>query len=242
MQLIFLNCACSLGNEPFSTKLVFQQGLKNIVRRILASSVVVQTVSPIPVRATISSLQGLYTDNEAKFALLVPPSFVVNAKKVIKRIIPSAYGEEDVLFSATSPAEGASIGVTRSDARRLLKDFDVEWWFADLNSLEDLGTAELTATLLILQRQGAFSSKETKSRIVSSQFISEASQLEGKNSKYLLFDFLTPIVDGVDRRTLAKAYLDQGSLYVIWLSSLESVMDGEYATTLQDIRKSFFLL
>ena len=47
----------------------------------------------------------------------------------------------------------------------LLPDFDVEWWFAPLDTMADVGTADLTAKLLIMQRQAEFEKKDTPSII-----------------------------------------------------------------------------
>lgn len=48
---------------------------------------------------------------------------------------------------------GASLTVTRTAAGRLLKDFNIDWWFAPLNSMSDVGSADLISRLLSLQHQ-----------------------------------------------------------------------------------------
>jgi hypothetical protein len=55
---------------------------------------------------------------------------------------------------------GASITVTRSNAGKLLKDFNIDWWFAPLNSMADVGSPELIARLLSLQHQGVVSRRD----------------------------------------------------------------------------------
>lgn len=53
--------------------------------------------------------------------------------------------------------EGASLTVTKVNARKLLKDNDIDWWFAPLTSMGDIGTADLISKLLSLHHQGAVS-------------------------------------------------------------------------------------
>ena len=80
------------------------------------------------------------------------------------------YQTEEPLFIASSFVEACSMSITKTNAPRLLKDFDIEWWFAPLNKLTDLGSAELITKLLILQRQGEFEKKITPSEILISEF------------------------------------------------------------------------
>lgn len=63
-------------------------------------------------------------------------------------------GNASLLFT------GASITITRSNAGKLLKDFNIDWWFAPLNSMADVGSPELIAGLLSLQHQGVVSRKD----------------------------------------------------------------------------------
>ena len=63
------------------------------------------------------------------------------------------FQSEQVLLTASTLVEASSLSITRSNAAQLLKDFDIDWWFSPLNSISDVGSAELIAELLILQRQ-----------------------------------------------------------------------------------------
>jgi hypothetical protein len=102
-----------------------------------------------------SSDNPIYVDKDERFAIIIPPSWQTGyARKQPSSSTLGKYQPEEVIFSSLSIAEGASLSVTRTVAARLLKDFDVEWWFAPLESMKDLGSAELIAELLILQRQG----------------------------------------------------------------------------------------
>eukprot|EP00601_Ochromonadales_sp_CCMP2298_P025003 CAMPEP_0173290490 /NCGR_PEP_ID=MMETSP1143-20121109/11591_1 /TAXON_ID=483371 /ORGANISM="non described non described, Strain CCMP2298" /LENGTH=228 /DNA_ID=CAMNT_0014229551 /DNA_START=212 /DNA_END=898 /DNA_ORIENTATION=- len=184
--------------------------------------------------AAAVATEGPYVDKVNKFSLSVRPSWLVMPRKApAPRMMQ--YQVEEVLFVANSFAEGASLGVTKTNALRLLKDFEVEWWFAPLNSLADLGSAELVARLLILQRQGEFDTKITPSQITRAEF-------KKSPQECLDFDFETPIVEGVNRRTLARGFFRDGQLYVLWISGLSSVLEGEYAVTLTEVLDSFKLI
>jgi hypothetical protein len=118
----------------------------------LASILVVK--EPLP--AAADSTESTYKDSANGFSLLVEPGWSIMPRKT-----PTAtmlqFQPEEVLFTGSRFNEGggaSSLSVTRTNAARLLKDFDVEWWFAPLSNMGDLGSADLIAGLLILQRQG----------------------------------------------------------------------------------------
>ena len=97
-----------------------------------------------------------------------------------------------MLFTSTNFVEGSSLSITRTNAARLLKDFDIEWWFDSLKEMKDVGTAELIAKLLILQRQGEFEKKQTASEILSAK-ITDTNELQfefGINILLLLFSII----------------------------------------------------
>jgi hypothetical protein len=122
--------------------------------------------------------------------------------------------------------------VTKTDVRRLLKDFEIEWWFAALNEIKDIGSPELIAKLLILQRQGDFVKKETPSTIINPAFVGGG----------LVFDFLTPVTTEVNRKTTAKSLYQAGALYTAWGSTLEDNWEAESPRLLTAVRDSFVLL
>lgn len=184
------------------------------------------------VEVSESVLRGLFSDPVYRFAVIIPPSWTVIPRKS-SAVTLARYLPEELLLTASSFAEGASMSVTRSNAQRLLQDFDIDYWFAPLNAITDVGTADLVARLLILQRQGEFEKRETPS-VVSSAVYS-------RDNKELLFDFLTPLAKGVNRRTISKVYFRRGNLYTAWISGLESVFEGDYSKTLFAVRESFIL-
>lgn len=119
----------------------------------LASILVVQ--KPLSAAAA-DSPESTYKDSTNGFSLLVEPGWSIMPRKT-----PTAtmlqFQPEEVLFTGSRFNEGggaSSLSVTRTNAARLLKDFDIEWWFAPLSNMGDLGSAELISGLLILQRQG----------------------------------------------------------------------------------------
>ena len=73
---------------------------------------------------------------------------------IITATVRLTFGATSSLFS------GASITITRSNAGKLLKDFNIDWWFAPLNSMADVGSPELIAGLLSLQHQGVVSRRD----------------------------------------------------------------------------------
>merc|ERR1711991_524807 len=119
---------------------------------------------------------NLYADSANGYYFNYPSTW-----KLTKRDkIPQASGQyavERVMVVGNNFAEGSSLSVTRTIPARLLKDFgmyttnidasriiyesnthdylmypvDVEWWFAPLRSMKDLGPADLIAKLLVLQ-------------------------------------------------------------------------------------------
>ena len=102
------------------------------------------------------TVEKIYKDTTNGFSLLIASGWAIMPRKT-----PTAtmlqYAPEEVLFTGSRFNEGggaSSLSVTRTNAVRLLKDFKVEWWFAPLESMGDLGSADLIAGLLILQRQG----------------------------------------------------------------------------------------
>lgn len=175
----------------------------------------------------------LVVDSQAGFTLRVPAGWTrFPAKTPTPTMLK--YQTEESLFVANCFAEGASMGVTRTNAVRLLKDFGIEWWFAPLNSMADLGSPELISELLLLQRQGDFERKMTAATILSSNI----------NSNTLDFEFLTPLAESVNRRTIARAIFrpESSKLTVVWISALSSVVEGDYGRTLQQARESFRLI
>lgn len=209
---------------------------KDIYTSILADSLkyigTFGAIAAIPARPAFSAgEENIYNDPSNGFSLTVPPGWSVMPRKVPTPSMVK-YEPEISLFIASSFAEGASLSVTKSNAPRLLKDFDIEWWFAPLTNIQDLGSPALIAELLILQRQGEFEKRITASEIIDAKI----------ENNILYFRFSTPLAKQVNRETIAKAYLSKkGVLYVLWISGLTSVFEGEYVDKLEAIRNSFTL-
>lgn len=143
-----------------------------------------------------------------------------------------------IMLVGSSYSEGSSFSVTRTYASRLLKDFEVEWWFAPLPSLSDLGTADNVAKLLVLQRQGEFEKKNTASiirnavikvyytllyliyRICVFSFIFYCSAFYVNQNNVLEFDFETPLpnLPEVTRSTAVRAYYRFLCIIIFYLS------------------------
>ena len=186
-------------------------------------------LSSVPIKAETAE-SSIYTDSQNGFSMKTFPGWITNFGKV-PRTTMAKFAPEETLFVGSNFAEGSSLSVTKSNAPRLLKDFDIEWWFAPLNDFKDLGSAQLIADLLILQRQGEFEKKTTTSEIVEAKI----------DDGVLYFRFRTPLARQVDRETIAKAYLKNNSIYTLWISGLTSVFEGEYASKLTTIRDSFVI-
>eukprot|EP01041_Mallomonas_annulata_P006741 gene6741-13657_t len=222
--------ASNVGNEGgFKPTPTFDKNgyLKNIslLPKIFA---VLLPFATLP-KLVLADESGRYVDKTIGYSLIVPPGWFVNAKKTPSAQI-TRYNSEQILFSATNFAEGSSMSVTQTNARQLLKDFDVEWWFAPFNKFSDLGSPELLAKLLILQRQGEFDKKVTASTILSSAM---------DDNIFLNFAFTSPLAESINRKTIAKSFYHNEKIYTIWLSGLTSVFDGEYAKQLYIFRDSF---
>lgn len=110
----------------------------------------------LPAAAAVGTTESIYKDTTNGFSVLVEPGWSIMPRKTPTPTMLQ-YASEEVLFTGSRFNEGggaSSLSVTRTNAVRLLKDFEIEWWFAPLNSMADLGSADLIAGLLILQRQG----------------------------------------------------------------------------------------
>jgi hypothetical protein len=129
---------------------------KNLLGTLLSSALVTASYVKSSAAAVDIAPETTYKDYANGFSLLVEPGWSIMPRKTPPTTMLQ-YLSEEVLFTGSRFNEGggaSSLSVTRSNAARLLKDFDVEWWFAPLNSMSDLGSADLIAGLLILQRQG----------------------------------------------------------------------------------------
>ena len=144
---------------PRSSSISPQDLLRNQLRQKL--SLVVAVIAPLATSVfPARSVESLLQDTLNRFNVLIPDGFTI-VKRNVPPVTMSQFLSEEILLSASSFSDvpgsylkGASVSVTRTQARRLLKDFEVEWWFAPIEKIEDLGSPQLIAQLLILQRQG----------------------------------------------------------------------------------------
>jgi hypothetical protein len=173
-----------------------------------------------------------YIDNENKFSLILYPGWSSMPRKVPSTKM-SRFLTEESLYVASNFVEGGALSVTRTNPNRLLKDFDIEWWFAPASKIDDLGSAQLLAELLILQRQGDFEKKSTPTELIEAKY-------DGDDT--LRFKFNTPLYPMVSRETTAKAVYRNQSLMVLWVSALTGVWESEYARNLNAVADSFTLV
>jgi hypothetical protein len=243
LAMFFSALFMALGNGSLERLGTMQ---KNRVRQgVVAASNLAVILSARPSLAAEgieagSSDTQLFIDKINRFSASFPPGWT---KFVGKQPTPTMlkYQVEESLLVGNNFAEGASFGVTRTNAVRLLKDFGVEWWFAPLESMTDVGSPELVAELLVLQRQGDFERKTSPSQLRNSNFVGNT----------LLFEFDTPLAESVNRRTICKTIFRPAlpnsksqtpTLYCFWISALSNVMIGDYRPTIDAMRDSFTIL
>ena len=73
--------------------------------------------------------ENLFQDPEKEFSILIPPGWTILPRKYPVNS-STKYKQENILFVASNFIEGCSLSVTRTDARRLLKDLNIEWLFS----------------------------------------------------------------------------------------------------------------
>lgn len=117
---------------------------------------------PIMVFPVKSNAQGqentFYSDKKNKYSIEILPSWSI-MEKTTPTPTMAKFQSEQVLMTASTFVEASSLSITKSNAAQLLRDFEIDWWFSPLSSIADVGSAELIAELLILQRQVKFMSK-----------------------------------------------------------------------------------
>lgn len=184
-----------------------------------------------PTRLFIDSVSNRYS-------LFIPSEWNVIERLPLPKINFSKFQLEQVLVSGTCFTEGTSFSVTQTDARQLLKDLQVDYWFAPINTMIDVGTANLIASILISQREGSFDLRRLIGTLRQASFI----DLQHPSQTYLEFDYTTPFAEEVLRKTIAKTYLKDGQLYTIWISGLTSAFDSDYGQKLEAMKQSFRIL
>lgn len=243
IALLYITLCCSYSKSSLLNNIgstarqqLFKQYIKFPSVLLVSLSCVQKSTAEEP--ETFDS--ELYIDSNHRFSLMLLPGWTKFPGKTPTPTMLKYQTEESFLVS-NNFQEGTSMSVTRTNAVRLLKDFDIEWWFSPLQRMSDLGSPELIAELLILQRQGDFEKKTTPSHILNSQIIDDT----------LTFEFDTPLAESVNRRTVAKAIFRPvvlGSkiaipcIDVIWISALTSVMESDYRKKISFMQNSFQII
>lgn len=234
-----------------STINVYQKGL---ISKSLISSVYFLGLGAGS--AVVLADDVVYVDKVNKFQVNQADGWTLMPR--VSKISLSQYMHEEITLVGTNFVEGSSLSITKSRARQLLKDMKIDWWFDNLKSINDLGSANLIAELLILQRQvssihilffvlcsifillsqGDFDKKQTPSEISSA--IIDVS----KNS--LLFEYLTPLTNEVNRKTIVKAFYkpEEDTIICCWISGLAEIFKTEssYSNKLYEILNSYTIL
>ena len=173
-----------------------------------------------------------------------------------RTISPTRYKDTDpyeVVYVASNLAEGCSLLVNNIDARALLRDAGIEWWFGDLDTLKELGTPTLLADLLIKQRkaklltdsnpyEGPKSEEEKRFndyqggmdegyKIVDSSFDDEEQSVQ--------FTYTNSIGKYINEVGYVKGFYSKEKLKLVWISALGSVFESDYGDVLKDVRSSF---
>ena len=93
----------------------------------------------------------IYIDQRNKFQINQADGWTLMPREVKNSL--SQYMHEEIALVGSNFVEGASLSVTKSRVRQLLKDMKIDWWFDNFKSINDLGSSDLIAELLIRQRQ-----------------------------------------------------------------------------------------
>jgi hypothetical protein len=120
------------------------------VTAVLASAL---TSGNDPADASTSSnnVDRNYFDKENGFAIDIPVGFSSMPRKKGGGDSLSTGQPVEILLVAQDFLKGASLSIGRSDVPQLLNDFSVPWAGKPVNSIADVGTANIVSELLILQ-------------------------------------------------------------------------------------------
>lgn len=132
---------------------------KDLIRSLKAVSTVAAVLASVlslgknPADASTSSngLDRNYLDKENGFAIDIPAGFSSMPRKKGGGDSLSTGQPVEILLVAQDFLKGASLSIGRSDVPQLLDDFSVPWAGKPINSIADVGTANIVSELLILQ-------------------------------------------------------------------------------------------
>jgi hypothetical protein len=132
---------------------------KNLIHSLKAFSAVTAILASVlcsennPADASTSSnnIDCNYFDKENGFAIDIPVGFSSMPRKKGGGDSLSTGQAVEILLVAQDFLKGASLSIGRSDVPQLLNDFSVPWAGKPINSIADVGTANIVSELLILQ-------------------------------------------------------------------------------------------
>lgn len=221
---------------------------KNVAQS-LAAATIAFGVHSTAIQAAESN--NLYSDTKNGFTIRPPSDFsILPPKKAIKEV--SAGLPEETLFQSQNFAIGGTISVTRTNIQRLLEDFGIPWANSRvIKTLPDVGSANIIAQLLLLQRQGAFGNEwfRTTLKLTSASNDAAITNMDGNISEMIStklietdghssveFTFTTPLSVGI-RATSAKVLYKPAtnSLFVAWISGIDSKIE---ATAFKDLSRA----
>lgn len=254
---LITSCVQSL-RVPHNEKVRFELLSKRGIVASLAFSAVVNVFNPNRVAA---NEEDLYVDEINRFRVSIFPGWKVTSKppdstqRAVFSLNPKSamFKSQEIIFSASNFAEGASMTVIKTDARQMLKDANVEWWFGPLDTLREVGTPSLISELLIEDRISQlkdsspyeFGSLDRPKRSFNDYQNADLKRFDiqelstNENEQSVSFSYVSEIAPLVNSKTLAKAYYRQGKLFVLLVSSLSNVQEGEYGTVLKAIVNSY---
>jgi hypothetical protein len=255
--LIIFSCVQSL-KEPQNEKSRFELLSKRGIAASLALGIAVNTFNPNRVPA---NEEDLYIDEVNHFRVSIFPGWKVTSKppdsaqRAVFSLNPKSamFKSQEILFSASNFAEGTSMTVVKTDARQMLKDANVEWWFGPLDTLREVGTPLLISELLIRDRFSQlkdsnpyeFGSTDRAKRSFNDYQNADLKEfdiqesLSNETEQSVSFSYVSEIAPLVKSKTLGKAYYRQGKLFVLLVSSLSNVQESEYGAVLKDIVNSY---
>ena len=92
-----------------------------------------------------------YVDVKNGFSIVIPVGFSSMPRKKAASDSLTTGVPVEILLVAQDFLKGASLSVGRSDVPQLLDDFSVPWAGKPINSIADVGTANIVSEILILQ-------------------------------------------------------------------------------------------
>lgn len=130
---------------------------KNLISSLRTFSVATAVLASVlssgnnPAEASTSDVDRNYFDKENGFAIDIPLGFSSMPRKKGGGDSLSTGQPVEILLVAQDFLKGASLSIGRSDVPQLLNDFSVPWAGKPINSIADVGTANIVSELLILQ-------------------------------------------------------------------------------------------